>query len=192
MTATRVVPLTTDNWGDLEALFGPRGACAGCWCMWWRLPRGEYARGSGNRDGLRELVDRAEQVGLLAYAADDDAPTGERAVGWCAVAPRAAYRRLARSPMGKGGRDEPGRWAVPCFFVDRRFRRRGLTDELLAAACEHARAAGATVLEGYPTTSPRASSAELFVGTGNLFARHGFVTVRQPTQHRIVVERLLG
>ena len=24
----------------IEALFGERGACAGCWCMHWRLERG--------------------------------------------------------------------------------------------------------------------------------------------------------
>ena len=24
--------LTPDRWGDLEALFGERGACGGCWC----------------------------------------------------------------------------------------------------------------------------------------------------------------
>src|SRR5262245_14820805 len=26
-------PLTPERWPDLEQLFGPRGACAGCWCM---------------------------------------------------------------------------------------------------------------------------------------------------------------
>ena len=29
-------PLTPDRWADLEALFRPRGAVGGCWCMWWR------------------------------------------------------------------------------------------------------------------------------------------------------------
>ena len=35
-------PLTPDRWADLETRFGPRGACAGCWCMWWRLTRREW------------------------------------------------------------------------------------------------------------------------------------------------------
>jgi hypothetical protein len=26
-------PLTADRWGDFEALVGPSGACAGCWCL---------------------------------------------------------------------------------------------------------------------------------------------------------------
>jgi len=28
-------------WPALVELFGPRGACGGCWCMYWRLEKGE-------------------------------------------------------------------------------------------------------------------------------------------------------
>ncbi|HEB84575.1 MAG TPA: N-acetyltransferase, partial [Bacteroidetes bacterium] len=31
-----VYPLSPERWGDFEALFGERGACGGCWCMYWR------------------------------------------------------------------------------------------------------------------------------------------------------------
>jgi hypothetical protein len=52
-------PLTPERWPDLERLFGPRGACAGCWCMFWRLPRSEYEAGKGdpNRQALQEIVE---------------------------------------------------------------------------------------------------------------------------------------
>jgi hypothetical protein len=72
-------PLTAERWGDLERLFGERGACGGCWCMWWRLRRSEYDRqkGEGNRRSLRALVEVGEPVGILAYLAGDP-------VGWCA------------------------------------------------------------------------------------------------------------
>lgn len=43
----RFDPLTPDRWADLAALFGPRGAFAGCWCMWWRQTPAEYAGGGG-------------------------------------------------------------------------------------------------------------------------------------------------
>lgn len=34
-------PLTPGRRDDLETLFGSRGACGGCWCMWWlRTPPG--------------------------------------------------------------------------------------------------------------------------------------------------------
>jgi hypothetical protein len=35
-TKVEVLPATAERWPDLEALFGKNGACAGCWCMWWR------------------------------------------------------------------------------------------------------------------------------------------------------------
>src|SRR3712207_7273034 len=51
-------PLTPERWGDLERLFGARGACGGCWCMPWRLSRSRFERqrGEQNRAALRALV----------------------------------------------------------------------------------------------------------------------------------------
>ncbi|MGA8481012.1 MAG: hypothetical protein WB696_23860 [Chthoniobacterales bacterium] len=50
--------LTPDRWPDFETLVGPRGACAGCWCMWWRLTSREFRDGAGvtNRDRFQECV----------------------------------------------------------------------------------------------------------------------------------------
>jgi len=28
-------PLTPERWTDLAKLFGERGGCGGCWCMYW-------------------------------------------------------------------------------------------------------------------------------------------------------------
>ncbi|MCI0409351.1 MAG: N-acetyltransferase, partial [Acidobacteria bacterium] len=54
----RFLPATKERWADLEALFGERGACGGCWCMAWRLPRAQYQAGKGekNRRALMKLV----------------------------------------------------------------------------------------------------------------------------------------
>jgi GNAT superfamily N-acetyltransferase len=187
MKIDRVVPLTADTWADLEDLFGPNGACVGCWCMWWRTTKQTYKAGRASRDTLRALADAEVPVGLLAYAGIE-ADGGQRAVGWCAVAPRASYPRLASTAVGRGGRDAPSRWAVPCFFVRPGFRRHGFTDTLLDAALAHSRRYGATVVEGYPLTA-KAGPSELYVGTKQLFGRHGFTVVREPTSRRAVMER---
>ncbi len=88
----RIEPASAECWDDLERLFGARGACGGCWCMWYRLPRAEYERrkGSKNRAGLRRLLAAGQPVGVIAYAGDEP-------IGWCAVAPRAAFARLERA-----------------------------------------------------------------------------------------------
>jgi len=52
-------PLTRERWSDFEKLFGPRGACGGCWCMWYRLKRSEFEKqkGEGNKKAMKTLVD---------------------------------------------------------------------------------------------------------------------------------------
>ena len=84
--------------------------------MWWRSTRADYRPGGGNRRAFRALLDTDSSVGLLAYGGDADSDQ-ERVVGWCAVAPREAYRRLENTVVGRGGVNEPDRWAVPCFFI---------------------------------------------------------------------------
>src|SRR5882672_11320080 len=87
-----IVPLTRSRWRDFEQLFGPRGACGGCWCMTPRLTSREYeaAKGERNRRAMRRLVERGPPPGLLAFR-------GGEPVAWIAVGPRAEYRRLAGS-----------------------------------------------------------------------------------------------
>src|SRR5262245_14495751 len=126
--APEVHPLTPDRWPDLEALFGERGACGGCWCMYWRLRRADFHAGKGqpNKDALRALVDAGPPPGLLAYV-------GGVAVGWCAVGPRETYPGLARSRILRPVDERPV-WSITCLFVDRAHRRRGLSARLLRAA----------------------------------------------------------
>jgi GNAT superfamily N-acetyltransferase len=181
----RFHPLTPARWDDLVALFGPRGACAGCWCMWPRLDSAEFRRnarggGAGNRRALRRVVDGGRPPGLLAYA-------GGRAVGWCAVAPRADYRRLERSRILQPVDERPV-WSVVCLFVARPHRGRGLTVRLLREACRFAAARGARLVEGYPIDpAQRTSDAFVWWGTTSAFRRAGFreVARRSPT-HPIV------
>src|SRR5258706_9393937 len=93
-------PATPSRWPDVERLFGERGACAGCWCMWLRLPSDAFARGrgAGNRRALKRLVSDGARPGIIAYRGGDP-------VGWGAIAPREQYQRLerfrGRAPLGE-------------------------------------------------------------------------------------------
>ena len=189
--ALEFAPLTVERWGDLERLFGERGACGGCWCMWWRLRRSEYDRqkGEGNRRSLRALVVAGEPVGLLAYLAGEP-------VGWCAVAPRRAYPALARSRILAPVEGEDGDeavWSVTCLFVARPYRRRGLTAHLLEAAVVHARDRGARVVEGYPIEPRQPAMPPVFAATGiaSAFRRAGFTEVLRRSETRPIMRRVL-
>jgi len=176
-------PPAADRWPDLEALFGPRGACGGCWCMWWRLPRSVYERQKGppNKDALRALVAAGDPPGLLAYA--DGAP-----IAWCAVAPRDAYSVLERSRILKRVDDRPV-WSVTCFFVARPFRHRGVSGRLLDAAIVYAAERGALIVEGYPVDprTPRLPDAFAWTGTVSAFQRAGFVEVLRRSDTRPIM-----
>src|SRR5260370_35306861 len=66
-------PASPERWPHLERLFGERGACGGCWCMTWRLPRAEWERGkkTGNRLALKTIVEPDRHPGGFAHPADD-------------------------------------------------------------------------------------------------------------------------
>ncbi|MBC7263698.1 MAG: GNAT family N-acetyltransferase [Chloroflexi bacterium] len=176
-------PLTPERWADLEALFGPRGACGGCWCMWWRLTRSEFEKqkGGGNKQAMKTIVDSGEVPGLLAYA-------DEQPIGWCAVAPRERFPALERSRVLKRVDDQPV-WSIVCFFVAKLYRHRGVSAKLLRAAVEYAGENGATIVEGYPVEPKRASMPDAFAYTGltSAFRKAGFVEVLRRSETRPIM-----
>lgn len=180
-------PLKRNLWTDFEELFGPRGACAGCWCMFWKLRGKAYdeVRGYETRQMHKSIVDSGTVTGLLAYS------QGE-VVGWVAVEPRSAYPKLEHSRTLKPVDAEPV-WSVTCFFVAKAFRRTGITVELLRAAVEHVKHQGGRIVEGYPVDAKKDMPAPfVFTGTASAFQQAGFEEVarRSPTRpiFRYIIE----
>ena len=174
-------PLTKARWGDFEELFGSRGACGGCWCMFWRLSRKQFdaGKGEGNRKAMRALVESGVIPGLLGYL-------DTRPVGWCSLAPREEFPALARSSVLRPVDDQPC-WSVSCLFVHRSYRNQGVATLLLGAAVGHLGDKGVRFLEGYPV-EPRAGqsipAAFAWTGVPKVFAANGFAEVarRSPTR----------
>jgi len=187
-TALAFHPLTDDRWEDFERLFGPRGACGGCWCMLWRSSRRQFEarKGEGNRRAMRALVRSGVVPGLLAYHCDEPA-------GWCALAPREEYPALARSRVLQAVDEQPC-WSIACLFVDKACRKRSVATQLLAAAVRYAGSQGAALVEGYPVEPKGKDIPPAFAWTGipKAFQRAGFreVARRSPTRPimRITIE----
>lgn len=182
---TRVVSQVP--WADVRTVFGTRGDPAHCWCQYFKLSNADWqsTTDSEKERMLCEQVTESPAPGVVAYL--DDEP-----VGWCAIEPRTAYRRILTSKVVRGSSESPDDaavWAVTCFVVRVGFRRRGVAAELLRAAVTHGRASGARVIEGYPVdlAERRASAAELYHGSLDLFLREGFELVSRPTPGRAVV-----
>lgn len=179
-------PLAAADWPALERLFGPNGACGGCWCMWWRVERGgalwERSKGEPNRRAFRDLVRAGRVDGVLALE-------GGEPVAWCCTGPRADFPRLERTKALASDWDE-GTWSIACFYVPAKRRGQGLASRLLAATVELAFARGARRVEGYPVVArdPGAKLGASFAWTGveKLFARAGFERGAAPKGARAV------
>lgn len=186
--ALRFEPLTKRSWRGFEELFGENGACGGCWCMLWRLPRKTFdaGKGDGNRRAMRALVDRGVEPGILAFA-------GRSAVGWCALAPREQYPALARSRVMRPIDDRPT-WSVACLFIRRDWRGRGVASALLDAAADFAARRGATLIEGYPVDPRGRHVPPAFAWTGvpAAFERAGFAEVARGSPTRPIMRRELA
>ena len=180
-------PLTSDKWTDLEKLFGPRGACGGCWCMWWRLSRSQFMkqRGEENKKALKNIVDSGNIPGIIAYLK-------EQPIGWCAISPREAYPSLERSRLLKRVDDKPV-WSVVCFFVAKRFRHKGLTIRLLEAVVDYVRSNKGAILEGYPVESKSGKMPDPFVYTGvsSAFRKAGFCEVLRRSENRPIMRYVI-
>lgn len=180
-------PLTKEHWSDLERLFGQRGACGGCWCMWWRLTHSEFMkqRGEGNRKALKKIVESGQVPGILAYIKDQP-------VGWCAIAPRETFSKLSRSRILKPVDEKPV-WSLVCFFIDKMFRRKGISVRLLKAAVKYAEEQGGSIVEGYPVEPKKGRTPDPFAYTGlvSAFLKAGFVEVERRSETRPIMRHVI-
>ncbi len=164
--------VTPEAWTDIERLFGANGACGGCWCMSWRVRKGERwadVKGEEARRRLREGVATGTILGVLAYV--DGVP-----VGWCTYGPRVTFAKLDRAPSFKC-EDAEDVVSIPCFYVKAGFREKGVSTALLAHALKVMRRKKVEVVEGYPS-KPDAKGRYIptfaWTGTQSLFAKAGF------------------
>jgi GNAT superfamily N-acetyltransferase len=150
--------------------------------MWWHLSRAAWTEGKGaaNKRRMRAKVHKGEVPGLIGYL--DGAP-----VAWCSVMPRECFATLMRSRMLKMVDRAPA-YSVPCFFIPRAHRGKGLAVKLLRAAAEYVRRSGGTLVEGYPVIA-RKKLPDAFAWTGCLpiFERAGFRVCAKPSASRAIV-----
>ncbi|MCP4566925.1 MAG: GNAT family N-acetyltransferase [FCB group bacterium] len=182
---------TPDLWKDLEKLFGAKGACGGCWCQWWRIPKGgklwEETKGAKAKKRMKKLITSGELTGLLAY-------DGSRPVGWCSFGPRTSFPRTER--MKAYSRDDIEKvWSVNCFFIDKDYRHQGLAWAMLEAALKCMKKRKVEIVEGYPTPltkdGKKLPAAFAYTGPLKIFEDSGFEIIQRVSYSRPLVRRRL-
>lgn len=180
----RLEPLARENWQKFEQLFGGKGACANCWCMYYRLKRQEFTKGKenqGNKRAMKKLVWQGKPAGVIGFY-------GGEPVAWCAFAPRQDFMKIENSRVHKRIDDEPV-WSIPCFFVARKFRNQGVSIRMLEALIAYAKRNKIKALEAYPVIPTKERLPDAFAWTGlyKSFARAGFKVVDRTSKSRPMV-----
>lgn len=176
--------LTTETWKDFEKLFGIKGACAGCWCMYWLMKRKEYdekRKDGRTKKEMKKIVKKGVVPGIIAF--DKNTP-----IGWIAIQPRSSYPVLANSRILSPVDDKPV-WSIVCFYVDKSYRRKGVATKLIRHAVSYARKNKAVAVEGYPVepNSDNAVPVFIYTGTASAFRKAGFREVLRRSQTRPIM-----
>jgi len=177
-------PLTRDNWFKFVQLFGEKGACGNCWCMYYRLKKADFKEGKyneGNKNEMKKLVWEGKPTGILAFYEG-------LAIAWCAFAPREDFMKLEKSRVHKRIDNKPV-WSIPCFFIDKNFRQQGISVELLKGVIRYANENKIAAIEAYPTipTTAKLPDSFLWIGLYKSFERAGFKIVDQTSKNRPMV-----
>jgi len=169
--------LRPDLWPAVERLFGPKGACDGCWCMCWRMESYKTwlkCKGARAREAFKDLVQSGKAHGVLAFAGDEP-------VGLCSFGPRSDFPVLRDSAAYKH-KDLEGVWSITCFFIHRAWRGKGLSRGLLKAAVDVMQKRGVRVIEAYPATTTKnggkLGASMAWTGPIRIFEEFGFKTVQ--------------
>ena len=181
-------PLTRKNWGQFVQLFGMKGACGNCWCMYYRLNKTDFKEGKvedGNKNAMKELVWENKPVGILGLY-------DGLAIAWCAFAPREDFMKLEKSRVHKRI-DDKMVWSIPCFFIDKNFRRQGVSVALLKGVINYARENEIKIIEAYPTipTQEKLPDSFAWIGVYKSFERAGFEIADRTSKNRPMVRYYL-
>ena len=154
--------------------------------MWWKLKRSVYEqqKGVGNKRAMEKLVHSDSVPGIIAYK--DETP-----IGWCAISSRDAYPVLDRSRVSRVLKrvDDQPVWSLPCLFIDKPYRKKGISALLLKEAVSYAFSHGAKIVEAYPVVPKKAMMPDVFAWTGfySAFLKAGFKEVARRSATRPIM-----
>ena len=171
-----IASLTPQTWPAFEALVQRHnGIFGGCWCTWFHdghsncEGRGETAE--GNQAIKKRLVD--DGVAHAALVMD-----GDEAIAWAEYGTPEELPTLHHGKQYHATKAADPDYRITCVFVDKRHRRRGVTELAISGALDLIAQAGGGRVESYPhdltDQTKKMSSSFLYNGTRRLYERLGF------------------
>ncbi|WP_310529946.1 GNAT family N-acetyltransferase [Nocardioides sp.] len=181
-----VRPLEPDTWDGFAAMVElHNGVFGGCWCTWFHTMSADKERTyEANQSLKRRLVEEGRAHASLVYH-------GDRAVAWCEYGSPDELPNIYHRKQYEEELDVLPDFRITCIFVDKSFRRRGLSALALQGALDLMVAAGGGVVEGYPHDTDGKKKSVLYNGTRTLFEDAGFEFVRSKGTGNCVMRRTL-
>jgi hypothetical protein len=184
-----VKPLTPETWDAFAGLVERHnGIFGGCWCIWFHPDSAERGQGyDGNKALKKRLVEEGKAHAALVL-------DGDRAVAWCEYGtpeelPSIHHRKQYDSERAG---DPAVDYRLTCIFIDKGYRRAGLTHLAIEGALDLIAQAGGGVVEGYPqdlSDGRRVGNSFLYNSTRALYEQHGFTYVRPKGKGHTVMRR---
>ena len=190
MTDFEVRSLTPETWDAFAALVERHnGIFGGCWCIYFHPDCAERGQGyEGNRALKRSLVEQGRAHAALVF-------DGDRAVAWCEYGTPEELPNIHHRKDYEAGLVQLPDFRLTCIFIDKAYRRRGLSRLALRGALDLIARAGGGVVEGYPqdlSDGRRVGNSFLYNGTRALYEEAGFTYDRPKGKGHTVMRRTVA
>ncbi len=177
-------PLTPETW-DAFADLAKRhnGVFGGCWCTWFHTFVSEKTRDAEDNRALKErLVHDGRAHAALVM-------DGKEAVAWCEYGTPQELPNINHRKQYEAELDQLPDYRITCLFVDKRYRRTGMSALALQGALRLIGEAGGGIVEGYPqdTAGKKITASFLYNGTRSLFEQAGFTYTRPKGKNHCVM-----
>ena len=182
-----VKPLDPSNWDAFAGLVERHnGVFGGCWCTWFHTFHAEKTfTYEGNRSLKKQLVEEDRAHAALVF-------DGDEAIAWAQYGPPEELPNIHHRKEYEEAGDPPPDYRITCIFVDKKHRRKGVTESALGGAVDLIAQAGGGVVEGYPhDTADGKKVSVLYNSTRALYERAGFDYVRPKGKRNCVMRAVV-
>ena len=190
MSEYLVRALSPDTWDGFAGLAQRHnGVFGGCWCTFFHTIHSEKTfDADDNRSLKRRLVEEGRAHVALVY-------DGDEAVAWCEYGSPEELPNIYHRKQYEEELDLVPDYRITCIFVDRRYRRKGLSAVALQGALDLISEAGGGVVEGYPhdlQPGEKMRPQFLYNTTRSLYEQTGFSYDRPKGKKNCVMRTIVS
>ncbi len=162
--------LNMETWKGFEQLVQKHnGVWGGCWCKYFHPPSPVKIESKEDARLYKySLVQEDRSHAALVF-------DGDNCVAWCQYGPPEELPNIMHKKEVESKMTTPD-WRITCIFVDRDYRKNGLSFFALNGALELIKKAGGGIVESYPqdTEGKRINNSFLYNGAKDMFEKAGF------------------